>query len=67
MTYTTRIRTPIMLLMICAADRFEKIKFDTMLIICRTRKTYGHAIVCAAKHGFFDIPVELIKAGIRLL
>lgn len=29
-------------------------------------KTYGHAIVCAYKHGFFSVPIALIKAGLRL-
>ena len=29
-------------------------------------KTYGHAITCAYKRGLFDIPISLIKAGLRL-
>ena len=30
-------------------------------------KTYGHAIQCAYRRGYFNIPIALIKAGIRLL
>ena len=29
-------------------------------------KTYGHAIVCAAKHGVFDLPLWMIKTGLGL-
>ena len=29
-------------------------------------KTYGHAITCAYKRGLFDIPISMIKAGLRL-
>lgn len=28
--------------------------------------TYGHAIKCAYKHGYFNVPIAMIKAGIRL-
>ena len=28
--------------------------------------TYAHAIKCGYKHGYFDIPIAMIKAGIRL-
>ena len=30
-------------------------------------KTYAHAVGCAARRGLFDLPIKLIKAGIRLL
>ena len=29
-------------------------------------KTYGHAIVCGYKHGYFNVAIDLIKKGIRL-
>ena len=29
-------------------------------------KTYGHAITCGYKHGYFNLPISLIKAGLRL-
>ncbi len=29
-------------------------------------KTYGHAIRCGHKHGLFNIPINTIKAGLRL-
>ena len=29
--------------------------------------TYGHAILCAAKHGLFRIPIAMITKGIKLL
>lgn len=28
-------------------------------------KTYGHAIVCANKHGLFDMPKALVKQAIK--
>ena len=29
-------------------------------------KTYAHAIACAYRRGFFDIPIWMIKTGIGL-
>jgi len=29
-------------------------------------KTYGHAIVCAYKHGYFAVPEAMIRAALRL-
>ena len=29
-------------------------------------RTYGHAIACAYRRGWFDIPIAMIKAGIKL-
>ena len=31
------------------------------------RRTYGHAIACAYRRGWFDIPIAMIKAGIKRL
>lgn len=27
-------------------------------------KTYAHAIVCGAKHGYFNLPVSMILKGL---
>lgn len=27
---------------------------------------YAHAVTCGYKHGYFDIPIAMIKAGFRL-
>lgn len=29
-------------------------------------RTYGHAIACAYRRGWFTIPIAMIRAGIKL-
>lgn len=27
---------------------------------------YAHAVACGYRHGYFDVPIAMIKAGLRL-